>query len=128
MRYVTILMSLMFAASSHAAAEVWPQGYLWEDGAEFELVVLYADGTAVYAEKETRSGNGSPYFVSSTVQWEACNPDFDRLTAECISLGGAGFNGAEQESFGVMFNRRGGVLRTYTATGFGHVLKRIAGR
>jgi hypothetical protein len=85
-RSILILTLFSLIARPAIAQEVWPQSFVWADGAEHAFVVLYQDGRAAYSQRMKRPGVSDWYFAASQARWVWCDEEKHDSSVRCLHL------------------------------------------
>ena len=98
--------------------------FVWEQGQEHILVVLYSDGRAAYSSRHTRSDKSQAYFAASQARWSHCEGSKADDRPQCISVHVEGFSSLRDGEFRFDYSLDGDTLTEMEKDGPGAVLKR----
>ena len=98
--------------------------FVWEQGQEHILVVLYSDGKAAYSSRHTRPDKSQAYFVATQAHWSHCEGSKASDPPQCISVHVEGFSSLRDGEFRFDYSFDGETLTEMEKDGPGAVLKR----
>ena len=122
----SILFGLLALSAAARAENEWPMRFVWENGTEHKLVVLYQDGSAAYSARLTRAGLPEYHFVASKASWGTCRPDLARTQRPlCIWVQVQGFSDGSDFPMRFDYELQGSTLTEFDKTGAQSVLHRL---
>jgi hypothetical protein len=124
MRITLYITVLSFIGAPILAAEALPMRFVWEQGTEHILVVLYSDGKAAYSSRHTRHDKSQAYFAASQARWSYCEGSAAGDQPQCISVHVNGFSSLREGEFRFDYSLDGDTLTEMEKDGPGAVLKR----
>jgi len=102
--------------------------FVWVNGAEHKLVVLYRDGSAAYSARLNRSGHPEHHFVASKASWGTCRPEVARTQRPlCIWVSVQGYSDGSDLPMRFDYELLGPTLTEFDKTGVQSVLHRLSG-
>jgi hypothetical protein len=91
-------LAVILISASAKGADAWPKRFLWTEGVEHRLVVLYRDGRAAFSSRKARPGNVDGVRASTRASWSLCS-GIKPGRPLCISVQVESADGLPDESY-----------------------------
>jgi hypothetical protein len=124
MRIGIFIVALALSGPLALGAEIWPKRFIWAQGKEHTLVLLYEDGRAAFSSRHMRPDKSEYYFVASRANWVYCEGTRPDRLPQCISVHIQGFSSLRDGEFRFDYELQNDTLTEIDEDGPGMVLKR----
>lgn len=113
------------ALATPGAEEEWPQRFLWVDGTDHELIVLYEKGTAAYSARKKRPGHPDWHFAAFKAWWAWCEDREAASPDRCLHLYVNRDSADSRAGFRFDYRYEPSKLTEFGKMGIGKVLERL---